>query len=49
MGEPRVFSYVMSLEEAKRSKLRYALEECLPIMENGSIPLVARAWAAGKV
>lgn len=38
-------TYVMKLEEAERNNLRDALTRRLPIKEDGSIPLAARAWA----
>lgn len=38
-------AYVMSLPEGKRLALRERLREALPIAQDGSIPLVARAWA----
>jgi len=37
--------YVTKLEEKSRSVLRERLRERLPIQADGSIPLVARAWA----
>jgi SAM-dependent methyltransferase len=37
--------YVMSLSDERRAALRERLREALPIALDGSIPLVARAWA----
>ena len=39
-------SYAMSLSEENRSALRERIRAGLPFASNGSIPLVARAWAA---
>lgn len=44
-GQGPAPSYVMSLDEAARGKLRHALRERLPHQQDGSIRLVARAWA----
>jgi SAM-dependent methyltransferase len=38
--------YAMSLDEEKRAELREKIREGLPFAEDGSIPLIARAWAA---
>jgi SAM-dependent methyltransferase len=38
-------SYVTSLDRADRQRLEDKLRESLPIEENGSISLIARAWA----
>jgi SAM-dependent methyltransferase len=38
-------SYVMALEPAARERLRDLLERTLPRQEDGSIDLIARAWA----
>ena len=38
-------AYVVSLSEAKRTALRERLREMLPIAQDGSISLIARAWA----
>jgi hypothetical protein len=35
----------MSLDEAARSRLRDRLRERMPVEADGSIALVARAWA----
>lgn len=45
-GQGPAPAYVMSLDEARRDRLRDALQECLPVRADGSIALVARAWAA---
>ncbi len=37
--------YVMSLDEERRAALRDLLRSRLPIQPDGSIPLIARAWA----
>jgi SAM-dependent methyltransferase len=37
--------YVTSLEEIERAALRERLQATLPIAADGSIPLIARAWA----
>lgn len=44
-GQGPAPAYVMSLEESARNKLRDRLHEALPVRPDGSIPLVARAWA----
>jgi len=44
-GQGPAPTYVMTLEEAERNNLKDALAQRLPIKEDGSIPLVARAWA----
>jgi hypothetical protein len=44
-GQGPAPSYVMSLDEAARSRLRETLRERLPAGGDGSIALVARAWA----
>ncbi len=44
-GQGPAPAYVMSLEEAARNKLRDRLHDALPIQPDGSIHLVARAWA----
>lgn len=45
-GQGPAPSYVLSLDEVEREKLRHALLERLPIQPDGSISMVARAWAA---
>jgi hypothetical protein len=37
--------YAMSLDEAARAALRARIRAHLPIAADGSIPLIARAWA----
>jgi SAM-dependent methyltransferase len=44
-GQGPAPSYVMSLGETERTGLRQALQERLPAAKDGSISLVARAWA----
>lgn len=49
-GQGPAPSYVSSLDEGSRGKLRDHIRERLPVQPNGSITLVARAWAVrGKV
>ena len=45
-GQGPAPAYVMSLAEDERSRLRESLRERLPQAADGSISLVARAWAA---
>lgn len=45
-GQGPAPSYTMSLSEEKRHQLRERLYTSLPFALDGSIPLVARAWAA---
>lgn len=45
-GQGPAPTYVMSLDESDRDKLRDTLVERLPIQVDGSIPMLARAWAA---
>jgi ubiquinone/menaquinone biosynthesis C-methylase UbiE len=45
-GQGPAPTYVLSLDESDRNRLRDYLHEQLPIQEDGSIPLIARAWAA---
>lgn len=45
-GQGPAPTYVTSLEEAEKKKLRDTLSEQLPVKADGSIPMVARAWAA---
>jgi hypothetical protein len=43
-------SYIMNLKEIDRQKLNNRLREILPIEQDGSITLMAKAWAVkGKV
>jgi len=44
-GQGPAPSFVLSLDEAEKNKLRNALEARLPIKPDGSISMVARAWA----
>jgi SAM-dependent methyltransferase len=44
-GQGPAPAYGMSLDEADRARLREAIEERLPIQPDGSISLMARAWA----
>jgi ubiquinone/menaquinone biosynthesis C-methylase UbiE len=49
-GQGPAPTYLMSLEESDRQKLRKALFDCLPIQDDGSITMEARAWAVkGKL
>lgn len=45
-GQGPAPAYVMSLDETASARLRDRLRERLPIAANGSISLIARAWAA---
>jgi len=38
-------SYAMSLSDEKRAQLRERIRASLPVASDGSIPLIARAWA----
>jgi SAM-dependent methyltransferase len=44
-GQGPAPGYAMSLSEDRRARLRERLRESLPVATDGSIPLVARAWA----
>ena len=44
-GQGPAPSYAMSLTEARRNALRDRIHAALPISSDGSIPLIARAWA----
>jgi hypothetical protein len=44
-GQGSAPSYVTSLREEQRVALRKRLRQSLPVALDGSIPLVARAWA----
>ena len=48
-GQGPAPSYAMSLSEEGRDALRERIRSSLPIAQNGSIPLVARAWAVRGV
>ena len=47
-GQGPAPSYAMSLDEASRNRLRDRIRDRLPTESDGSIPLVARAWAIGS-
>ncbi len=44
-GQGPAPAYAMSLGEAARARLKERIRECIPIMEDGSISMIARAWA----
>jgi len=44
-GQGPAPGYAMALDEGRRAALREALRARLPVAADGSIPLVARAWA----
>jgi len=44
-GQGPAPSYTMSLNKERREALRDRIRSILPIAQNGSIPLIARAWA----
>ncbi|MEP7060912.1 MAG: methyltransferase domain-containing protein [Betaproteobacteria bacterium] len=49
-GQGPAPAYAMSLDETSRNRLRDRIHEHLPIEADGSIPLIARAWAVrGRV
>ena len=49
-GQGPAPSYAMSLDEDRRASLRNQIRAHLPLASDGSIPLMARAWAArGRV
>jgi SAM-dependent methyltransferase len=49
-GQGPAPTYLMSLDDAQRAKLRDRLVESLPIQDDGSITMDARAWAVrGRV
>jgi len=48
-GQGAAPSYAMSLSEEDRAQLREAIRERLPTAEDGSIRLIARAWAVKGV
>jgi len=49
-GQGPAGTYVQSLEESDRERLRVALNESLPVQDDGAIYMRARAWAAkGRV
>lgn len=45
-GQGPAATYVLSLGESDQIQLRNSLHDNLPIQKDGSIPLIARAWAA---
>jgi hypothetical protein len=45
-GQGSAPGYAMSLSEESRARLRERLYNSLPFAVDGSIPLIARAWAA---
>lgn len=45
-GQGPAPSFVLSLDEDRKDKLRYSLKARLPTQPDGSICMVARAWAA---
>lgn len=45
-GQGPAPTYVLSLDTPKRNRLRDLLKDRLPIQSDGTIPLIARAWAA---
>ncbi|MGQ0543721.1 MAG: hypothetical protein ACT4P3_00095 [Betaproteobacteria bacterium] len=44
-GQGPAPGYCMSLSEERRAALRERIRAALPIAADGSIPLIARAWA----
>jgi SAM-dependent methyltransferase len=48
-GQGPAPGYAMALEEPRRAALREELRARMPVAPDGSIPLVARAWAARGV
>jgi len=44
-GQGPAPTYAMSLDAGARARLRDRLEERLPVQPDGSIPMIARAWA----
>jgi hypothetical protein len=48
-GQGPAPTYAMSLSEERRAALREKIHSGLPIAADGSIPLVARAWAVRGV
>jgi len=47
-GQGPAPTYVLSLDAARKDKLRERLRERLPVQADGKIPLIARAWAASR-
>ena len=48
-GQGPAPSYVMALSDERRAALRERIRAGLPFAPDGSIPLVARAWAVRGV
>jgi SAM-dependent methyltransferase len=48
-GQGPAPTYAMSLSEEKRTQLRERIRAGLPFASDGSVPLIARAWAAKGV
>jgi SAM-dependent methyltransferase len=48
-GQGPAPGYCMSLPEADRAALRDRIRSALPVAKDGSIPLIARAWAVKGV
>ena len=48
-GQGPAPTYAMSLSEEKRTQLRERIRAGLPFVADGSVPLIARAWAARGV
>lgn len=48
-GQGPAPAYTMSLEEPARERLRDRLRQSLPVAADGSIPLIARAWAVRAI
>jgi SAM-dependent methyltransferase len=44
-GQGSAPAYAMSLEESARVRLRDSLKERIPVLPDGSISMIARAWA----
>jgi hypothetical protein len=48
-GQGPAPAYAMSLPEGRRDQLRDAIRSTLPVSSDGSIALIARAWAGKGV
>jgi hypothetical protein len=44
-GQGPAPAYAMSLDEVARARLRDRIQERIPVAADGSISLIARAWA----
>jgi SAM-dependent methyltransferase len=44
-GQGSAPAYAMSLEESARTRLRESIKERIPVLPDGSISMMARAWA----